>query len=67
VVGSFARLPELFDALKAGTYPPGGRPFHDGEATDDEPEKPAAPIVPDDEASEIEPTRAEAEPDAVHA
>jgi glycosyltransferase involved in cell wall biosynthesis len=70
VVGSFARLPELFDALKAGTYPPGDRPVQASEAPDGddatstamELEESAAPIAPDDATSEIEPASAEPAP-----
>jgi hypothetical protein len=71
-VGSFARLPDLFDALKAGAYPPGAvrdtqQNGSDDPAAETEPEAFALPVAPDEDATEIEPALAEVEADAVHA
>jgi hypothetical protein len=70
VVGSFARLPQLFDALQTGTYPPGvvrasRQNGSDDPSADREPEASVTPFAPDEDATEIEPTLAEAESDAV--
>jgi glycosyltransferase involved in cell wall biosynthesis len=73
VVGRFARLPELFNALRAGTYPPGARPIDDSMPTAFEeaapnhpgPEASFIPTAADEVAQDIELFPAEAEGDAV--
>ncbi len=70
VVGSFTRLPELFEALRTGTYPPGvvrarRQNRSDDLSPDTEPEASAVSIASDVDATEVELALAEAAVDVL--